>query len=124
LSLTQAFNEPIAGDVKTTKEVDTLSFTVPKNTGVNQMWDFSSMMATGTVESTTYGSSTAGGPHSAQYPGTTLTDFDGGTFYDYLKSTTGVIESLGFEDANIVLTFTNTAVMANFPFTIGSSFSD
>jgi len=124
LSLTQAFNEPIIGDVNLNKPYDTAGV-VPKNTGAGQIWDFSSLLTNTVVaESVTFKVVGSSGPNSSIYTGATLADYDGGSFYTYYKSTSGMFENLGFEDANIILKFTNTAIVATYPISMGYNFSD
>lgn len=123
LSLTQAFNEPVIGNTQTQMEYDSTGV-LPRNTGVNQLWDFSACSTTTITDVTSFISAGSSGPNSGIYTGATMADFDGGSFYNYYKSTSNQIESLGFEDVNIVLQFTNTAIMAVWPITMGTSISD
>lgn len=123
LSLTQSFNEPVLGDVNTTHFYDSVGV-VPKNTGAGQMWNFSGVTTTTVTESISFTSVGSSGPNSGIYTGAMLSDFDGGSFHTYYKSTTNQLENLGFEDVYIILQFTNTAIVANYPITMGSSNSD
>lgn len=123
-SLTQAFNEPVVGNVSATTGYDSVGVVVPKSTGAGQIWDFTAFTANTSTASTSYISVGSSGPNSASYTGATLADFDGGSFYTYYKSTAGQFENLGFEDVNIILTFTNTAILANWPVSMGYNNTD
>ncbi|MES2567409.1 MAG: T9SS type A sorting domain-containing protein [Bacteroidota bacterium] len=123
LSLTQAFNEPVISDVQAVRNYDSVGV-IPKNTGADQMWDFSAVTSNTVMETTSFTSTTSAGPNAGIYTGATLADFDGGSFHTYYKSTTNQLENLGFEDANIILNFTNTAITSVWPITFGSNFSD
>ncbi len=123
LSLTQAFNEPVIGNVQTLQNFDSV-VVIPKNTGTNQMWNFSAAIADTIIETATFISVSSSGPNASIYTGATMADFDGGSYYNYYKSTSNMYENLGFEDANVIVQFTNTAVAATYPITLGYNFSD
>lgn len=125
LILTRAFNEPVAGDIKSLTRFDS-SGAIPKATGANMNWNFSAI-----VQTTAVGSSTFVLPGSvasaSAYPGTTLVEDEGNSSYVFYKSAstpTTSFESLGFESSNFSLTFTNSAMGAIWPIGFGYSNTD
>lgn len=122
LTLTKAFNEPVLGDVNTTETFDSVAV-LNNSTGSNQLWDFSALTSssiTGTGTFTTVAST----PNGSNYVGATLVEDDGQGGYTYYKSTATQYEVVGIEDPNIVLNFTNTAIVAVWPVTMGYTNTD
>ena len=122
LSLTKSFNEPVVGNMESYKYFDTTSV-VPKNTGTNQMWNFSSLTTNTVVQVNTY-TTVASTPYASTFPSATLAQDDGTGSFTYLKSTATQYELVGFENANTVVNFTNTAVAAVWPITYGYNNTD
>lgn len=122
LSLTKAAYEPVAGDAERRKSYDTTN-AVPRNTGTNQTWSFTSL-ATNTLAQTTYSYVTpASVPSSTAYAGCTLVRTDGNN-NEFFKSTTTQYELLGSKQSSVTLTFTNSAVNAVWPVAYGYSNTD
>lgn len=125
LILTQAANEPVAGDTKSLKRFDS-SGVIPKGTGANMSWNFSAITQNTAVSSSTFvlpGSV----PSASAYPGTTLVEDEGNNSYVFFKSVStpsASFESLGLESPNLTLTFTNSAVAAVWPISFGYSNTD
>ncbi len=126
ITLTKAFNEPVVGDAERKKGFDTTS-AMPINTGLNQVWNFTSLTTnTSLVVSTSYTtpSSLTG---SSSYPAATIGSTDGGTNNNFYKATstpTTQYEALGIKANTLTITFTNSAVMAVWPITMGYSNTD
>lgn len=117
LSLTQAFNEPVIGDVYTKLGYDSVGV-LPKNTGTGQLWNFSSLTTNTVVEVSTF-TTVASTPNGSNYVGATLAENDGQGGYTYSKATSTQYEIVGIEDPNITLNFTNTAIAAIWPVAMG-----
>ncbi|MBA3663110.1 MAG: T9SS type A sorting domain-containing protein [Bacteroidetes bacterium] len=125
LVLTKAANEPVAGDTKSFKRFDS-SGVVPKGTGANMNWNFSSITQNTAVSSSTY-VLPASVPSATAYPGTTIVEDQGNSSYVFYKSAaspTTSFESLGLDSPNFTLTFTNSAVGAVWPIGFGYSNTD
>jgi hypothetical protein len=110
LSLTQAVNEPVIGNVDTRKDYDSTS-TLPKNTGAGQVWNFTSLATTTTAAVPSTYTTPSAVPGGSNYPAATVAQ-DNGTFF---KSSTNMFEMLGMESNTVSLTFTNSAIIANWP---------
>jgi len=123
LNLTKAFNEPVIGNVNTKKGYDSVGV-VPKNTGTSQTWNFSTLVTNTITEVSTF-TTTASTPSPAVFPGATIAEADGTGAYNYWKSTTTNFELLGFDDgAGSTISFTNSAIAAVWPITMGYSNTD
>ena len=122
LSLTQAFNEPVVGDVNTKMAFDSVGV-LPLNTGANQTWDFSSLAGDTIVDVTTF-TTVASTPNGTNYAGSTLADSDGQGTYNYYKSTGTQYELVGIDDPNLSINLSNTAIAAIWPITMGYSNTD
>jgi hypothetical protein len=122
LSLNQAFNEPIVGDVNTKMAFDSVGV-LPLNTGANQTWDFSSLAGDTIVDVATF-TTVASTPNGTNYVGSTLADSDGQGTYNYYKSTGNQYELVGIDDPNLSINLSNTAIAAIWPITMGYSNTD
>ncbi len=122
LSLTKAAYEPAIGDFERRKSYDTTT-AVPRNTGTNQTWNFTSL-ASNTVQSTTYSYvSPSTVPSATAYAGCTVVRTDGSN-NEFFKSTSTQYELLGSKQSSVTLTFTNSAVSAVWPVAYGYSNTD
>ncbi len=121
--LTQAFNEPVIGDVNTQQLYDSAAV-LPNTMGTGQTWNFSTLTPNGSNESISYISPVSSGPNSASFPTATMADFDGVDFYNYYESNTNNIAIIGFEDPNVLLVLSDPMAVGAFPFGIGSTFTD
>ena len=113
LTLTKAFNEPALGNVNTRKGYDSTTV-LPKNSGANQTWNFSSIVSNTVVEVSTF-TTTASTPSASLFPGATLAEGDGTGAFNYWKSTASTFELLGMSDPTSYITYTNSAIAANWP---------
>ncbi len=126
LSLTQAANEPTSGDVNNRTGLDSVG-TVPKNTGANQVWNFSAFAQSTLTSSKTY-TTAASVSSSTNFPGSTYVEQEAGGDDVFFKSTTTPttqLELLGISNSNgAVFNFTNSLISAIWPATFGSNVSD
>lgn len=122
LTLTKAANEPIVGNISAEKGYDSTNV-IPKSTGAGQSWNFSSLTTNTIVESTTY-TTVASSPSASAFPGATLAETDGAGAWTYWKSTTSTFELMGMIDPNTVINFSNTAVAAVWPISMGYNNTD
>lgn len=128
LTLTQAMQEPIVGNLNYIQEYDSVS-AIPKSTGINQNWNFSTLNQT-TVTSTSSFVAASSVPSASNYPGATLAENLGGGEYNFFKSSTTPttqFEYLGTLDTNFPATgvkFSNSAINTIWPLTAGATFSD
>lgn len=122
LSLTQAGYEPTVGDFERRKSYDTTT-AVPRNTGTNQTWNFTSL-ASNTVQATTFSYvSPSSVPSATAYAGCTLVRTDGSN-NEFFKSTATQYELLGSKQSSVTLTFTNSAINAVWPVNYGYTNTD
>ncbi|WP_317899469.1 T9SS type A sorting domain-containing protein [Aurantibacillus circumpalustris] len=127
-TLTQAFNGPVAGDVESTFGLDTSAYSsgLPINViGNNVTWDFTKIVGFEPLLKDNY-LSAASVPSSSNYSGCNLVQESTG-LYTYLKSTTSPTtqtELLALNISSISLTFTNSAIIAKYPITYGSTSTD
>ncbi|MES2513979.1 MAG: T9SS type A sorting domain-containing protein [Bacteroidota bacterium] len=122
LSLTKAFNEPVLGDVNS-KEIFDSTAVLPNGSGTGQVWDFSGLTASGTLDVVTF-TTVASTPSASAFPSATLADSDGAGAYTYYKPTATQYEMVGLVDPIIALSFSNTAVIAIWPVTMGYTNTD
>ena len=122
LSLTKAFNEPVLGNVDTQLGYDSVGV-LPKNTGANQTWNFSALTSNTVVAVGTF-TTVSSTPNGASFPSATLAEDDGQGGYTYSKATTTQYELVGIVNPNITLNFTNTAIAAIWPVTMGYTNND
>ncbi len=122
LTLTKAFNEAVIGDVNIRKGHDSVSV-IPKNTGVNQLWDFSTLLTNTVTESATY-TTVASVASGTAYPAATMTEFDGVNSNDFIKITASSYEFLGTKNPSTALNYTNSGIFATWPVSMGYSGSD
>lgn len=122
LTLTKAFNDPVFGDQFNRKEYDSVGV-VPKNTGTNQVWNFSGYTQNPNVLNTTF-TTVATAPNGASYVGATIVEMDGAGANTYYKSTATGYELVGAENASISYNYTNTAYGWDWPTGYGYTNSD
>lgn len=127
-TLTQANNEPVAGDIERTVALDTSGYltSLPINvTGPNSNWNFNKLKTASNPALSAYTTPSAV-PEASAYPTCNLVQDDGG-FYTFLKSVstpTTRTELLGFNLAVGTVSLSNTAITAVYPIAAGSTFSD
>jgi hypothetical protein len=126
-TLTQAFNEPVVGDVDKNYRLDTSAFTngLPVNvSGNNCVWNYQAL--TGAfpviVDSFLVPSAAAG---STAFPNATFVQHRDllNTFY-HSSTSPQQTELLGAYSPSLSLTFTNTAIIANYPVSYGYNLLD
>ena len=128
-TLTKAYNEPAAGDIHLTMDYDSTT-AIPRNTGANQQWIFSSLVSSTTAATSSTFVAASSVPFSSYFSGATLAEDDGSgdyTFYKSASTPTTQFEVLGFgspASPSISITFTNSLVQYTWPFVYGNSFSD
>lgn len=125
LTLTKAANEPVAGDVNITKGYDSTT-AVPKTKGAGLVWNFSSLSPQNFTETTTY-TTAASVPASSLYPSANLTSNRGGTEIEFMSASGANWEWWGRFNTSPqveITTMTNSAIMMNWPMSIGSGTND
>ncbi|MBA3663603.1 MAG: T9SS type A sorting domain-containing protein [Bacteroidetes bacterium] len=122
LSLTKAANEPVVGDLYKKQGYDSTT-AVPKNTGAGMTWNFTSLAMNNNTETSTY-TTVASIPNSTYYPGATIAEDMGNGNYTLYKSTTSTYEVQGFSQPGFAMNFSNTAVFANWPISLGYNSTD
>lgn len=121
LTLTQAANQPVAGENYFIQYYDSLG-AVPKSTGNNQVWSFSSLPQN-TLNTSTYFVNTSSVPSSSLFSGSTLADTTTGQ-YTFYKSSLNKAEVLGFDFDSLEFNYSNPVTVYSWPFSYGTSFSD
>ena len=122
LSLTKATTEPVLGDVNIKQGYDSTTV-LPKNTGAGQLWDFSALTTNTLVEVSTF-TTVASTPSAAAFSSATIAEDKGQGSYTYAKSAATQYELVGIVDPSISLNFTNTAIAAVWPVSMGYSNTD
>lgn len=129
LTLTRAGQEPVVGDVYATQEFDSVGV-VPKSTGINQVWNFSSDVQNTNTALSIY-VSTVAVPASSTFPGTTLVEDQGAGNYNMWKSATTPTtqwELLGSINTSTTpangVKFTNSAIAGIWPMLPGATYTD
>lgn len=124
-TLTAAGNEPVTGDTYSRKFYDSVGV-VPKNTGAGQSWNFTPFTQTTVNTISTY--SPAGSvPSSSNFPGTTLVEIQGGDklYWKSVPTPTPQFEIVGMDQpTGLILTYSNTAIAAQWPVAMGYSLTD
>lgn len=119
---TQAFNEPVIGDIDKKYNIDTSAYTsgLPTAvTGSTAVWDFKKLLGAFPVVVDSFisrvGTPAAGTFSTASYAQKR------GTLITYFKSSTSPqqTELLGAYSPSLSITFSNTAVIANYPISYG-----
>ncbi|MCE3227737.1 MAG: C-terminal target protein [Bacteroidetes bacterium] len=126
LSLTKAFNDFTVGDVNNNQQYDSTT-AVPKTTGANQNWDFSSLTSNSFVESKTY-TTVASTAYAASFPNATIAETMSGSnsSITYFKATATTLEfqGLAFPSNSIAINFTNTGIFVTWPVSMGYNAND
>ncbi len=126
LTLTKASTEPIAGDTYTNVAYDTTS-AIPKNTGTNQMWNFSaySKSTASNAEVAVSFSNAVAVSSSSAFPGCNLVEVYGsGATNSYYRTSATQYEFLGQNGGNSTINFTNSAIVAVWPIAYGYTNAD
>lgn len=126
-TLTQAANEPVAGDQDRLYYIDTAAYSsgLPNNvSGNSAVWNFTNLQALSPADTTFYVAPSSV-PSSTDYPGCSVVQH--GYLDIFIKSTTSPTtqtEILGVRSGTFNLTFTNTAIAARYPVSFGSGTTD
>lgn len=127
VSITQAFHEPVINEVDRNFKLDTAAYVngLPLSAaGTNQVWDFSLLTGIFPVISDTIISPAAAVSASA-YPSATFCQKRNTIFTFYKsQSSPAQIELLGAYSPTLTLTFTNTALIMQYPVNFGYSVTD
>jgi hypothetical protein len=129
-TLTQGTHEPVVGDVENIRRLDTSMYSsgIPlQATGANALWDFSqatpantTTMVNNYVAPNTY-------THNTLFTGATVVQNLDGKMFNYFKSSTTPTtqaEIVGIYTSTLALTFTNSALVIQYPASLGFSISD
>lgn len=129
LTLTRAGQEPVVGDVYSTQDFDSVGV-VPKSTGANQVWNFSSAVQNTNTALSSY-VSTVAVPASSTFPGATLVEDQGAGNYNFWKSAstpTTQWEMMGSLNTSTTpaqgVKFSNTAIAGIWPMAPGDTYTD
>lgn len=121
LTLTKASTEPVASDTYTNVAFDSVAI-IPKNTGTNQLWNFSSCSKStaSNAEVAVSFSNAAAVSSSSAFAGCNLVEVYGsGTTNSYYKTTPTQYEFIGQSGGNSTINFTNSAIIAVWPVAYG-----
>jgi hypothetical protein len=124
-SITQAFNEPVTGDVDRNYRLDTSAYTsgLPiQVTGTNVTWDFTKLLGIFPMVIDSFITPSAASGHTG-YPAATFAQHRDVVF-SFFKSTPGQLELLGAWSSSLAITFTNPAIVATYPVTYGYQMID
>jgi hypothetical protein len=126
-TLTQSFNEPVAGDVDKILRLDTSGYPngLPHNiTGSNCSWDFRKLTGTFPIIVDSFLIPSAA-PGASLFPSATYAQHRD-QLYSFYKSVTGTqqTELLGAYSPSLTLTFTNSAIIAGYPVSYGYNLTD
>lgn len=125
-TLTQAFNEPAVGDVDKNYRLDTSAYTsgLPAATGSNVVWDFTRVTGTFPIifDSIVAPASAAG---YSTFPTASYAQKRGGinSFFTSVSSPQRT-EWIGVYSPSLTITFTNSAIIATYPISLGYSSTD
>lgn len=123
ITLTKAFNEPVTGDINKRIGYDT-TIAISRATGLNQVWNFYSLVATSYSETSTF-TNVASTPSPAVFPAATLAEDQGNSFsYTMWKSTGTNWEVQGIQFPGTAVNFSNTAIFATWPISFGYNSTD
>lgn len=121
-TLTQNSNEPSVGNIDYRKGQDSTT-ALPYNSGASQIWNFTSITSNSSaVIANTY-TTPASIPSGTAFPAATIGQTNGANT-SYFKSTLNKFEMIGLITSSLALTFTNTAIIANWPMSYGYSNTD
>ncbi|HQQ94868.1 MAG TPA: hypothetical protein PLQ93_09955 [Bacteroidia bacterium] len=128
LILTQAANEPQVGDSSYYYVLDSSAYPniLPTAvTGSNVVWNFTNLNVLGISANSAYLSPSAV-PASSAYPGSTVVQKQGAlyNFFKSISSPQAQTHMLGSESGSLSITFTNSAMLAQYPMAYGNSFTD
>ncbi len=128
-TLTQSGHEPVAGDVENIRRLDTSAYStgLPLNiSGAGSVWNFSlAVPANNNTMTNTY-SAPSTYTHGGLYPGATVVQNLDSRMYNYYQSgsSPAQAEMLGIYMPTLSLTFTNTALVIQYPASFGLNIND
>src|SRR5262245_29853528 len=112
LVLTQQAFEPVLGDISKRAGYDS-SAAIPKQTGLNQIWDFQSALIGTTATATGTFVTMASAPQGTCCPNADIAEKQSASSYNFWDTTGTSFQLWGLTTSTISLTFTNAAVVAN-----------
>jgi hypothetical protein len=124
LSLTQAANAPVSGQIEHERKYDSTT-AIPKATGTNKSWNFTSFNSNSTTNNYTYVPSSST-PSASAFPGSTLATTDGAGYYSYYINNAASLDWKGTLDIPSAdkAVFTNPLTWMVWPFTYGTTNTD
>lgn len=120
LTLTQAANEPVIGDVWNLQLYDSTT-SVPKTTGTGVIWNFNSLTINTFTSITTF-TNVASAPSATAYPLANIAGVRSSTKADFYKTSANKLEFAGFVD-NSQVVFNPPVAWYNWPISYGSTTS-
>jgi Secretion system C-terminal sorting domain len=128
-TLTSSGQEPVAGDIYSSYYYDSVSV-VPKSSGVNQYWDFSSIIQTTNTPRTSTFIPASSVPEVSLFPGVTLLEDLGTGSYRLFKSINASnpqferIGSLSLGTNITGINYDNSLIIKKWPMLLGNIYSD
>ncbi len=126
LILTQSAYQPAVGDIANFVNFDSVNI-IPKNTGLNQIWNFSAITQNTNAVTGQTCISLSSAPYSSVFPGANIViaeDNGAQYFFKSINTPTTQIEYLGFKAPYATFNYTNTYISEIWPFTFGNSYTD
>jgi len=120
--LNQASTAPVAGEMRIDKFWDSVSV-VPRNTGANQTWNFSSFTLSAQSADTTWYLSPSAAPGNSLFAGSNLVSLSGSS-YEFYKSGATNYEDMGYYDVGAIANYTNSGISYVWPVSFGTSSND
>ena len=117
-SITYQNNALLPGNETTTNEIKYLQ---PGNQGQNQIWDFSKIQFTGTVNHSSLGATAKRALSGESEFNVVLSESDNDYFFNCNNS---LLEEKGFASKDINLTYSDPLVKMKYPFSYGDQFTD
>ncbi len=123
LVLTKAFYEPVVGDGSTRFGYDSVGV-IPKNTGLNQVWDLSNMVWNNATSTSSFVVPSAAAPFNTCCSQSNIVEKTGTNSYNFWQSNGTSFVLWGLTASTIALTFTNSAVVSVWPLSYTYSNTD
>lgn len=124
LTITKTANQPVVGDIVMDASYDSTT-AVPKSTGANQNWNFTSFTAGTFTEVMTY-TTVASTPAGSLFPTANIAVMRGSNEYEYYNNQAGMISYKGMANTSntSITTFSDEAVKLNWPTAFNNNNSD
>jgi hypothetical protein len=124
VTLTKASHEPVIGDLNNRTYYDSTTV-IPKTTGTNQVWNFTTMNALSTYTISYVSPTSVSG--NTLFPTATIVENEiGASKYEFYRSAGSNYEFVGQIDAigTETLVFSNTGILRSYPISYGSTSID